>query len=120
MDLTDKDEDSEYWRKAVSESISRRDNFFKDYKELLPARELERIRRLENEKPMNFSANKNVEALMSNPAFKFLMGGRTKKIIKDQKSSQAKEQEKKGEEHLVLRQEDYDYFKNLPESEKDD
>ena len=63
MDLTHKDQESKFWLKAVSESITRRDNFFKNYKEFLPASEIERIRKEENEKPMAISANKNIEAL---------------------------------------------------------
>lgn len=83
MDITQNNDDSEFWKQKIKEKQQWRDEFFRRFKLLLPPSQLKILEQMEKESPQKtLESNKN--ALDGNPAFKFMLGKTSRqKIIKD-------------------------------------
>ena len=99
MDLTEKDNEGAYWQTKLKEKIEWRDNFFSQFRELLPPTKLKELEKQEqqNQTAKRLQTEKDTAALRGNAAIRYMMQAKTgdlNHMIKD--GHKNKDDKKKG------------------------
>ena len=75
MDLTEKDNEGAYWQTKLKDKIEWRDNFFSQFRELLPPTKLKELEKQEqaNLTAKRLQTEKDTAALRGNAAIRYMM-----------------------------------------------